>query len=68
MKQSFRDKAYKEQPELAKQTDFLMQHEAKLKKLHQQYQKDTGDIMTFMAFADFVYHNAQDLVFNPSDN
>lgn len=63
-----RERAYKENPALAMETDFIVQQEAKLKELHNKYKKDTGEEVSFIAFCDFIYHNAQDLVFNPQHN
>lgn len=59
---SFRQNAYKENPKLAIQTDWITQNESQLKVLHKKYIKDTGDTISFIAFADFIYNNAQDLI------
>lgn len=49
--------------------DFLTEHEFKLKQLHKQYIKESGDTkMSCMEFNLYIYHHAQDLVLNPSDN
>jgi hypothetical protein len=63
-----REEAYRKEPELAAITDFMTQHEKKLKKLHKKYQKDTGNKIEFVDFVVYVYHNAQDLIINPEDN
>jgi uncharacterized membrane protein len=63
-----RKKAYKENPEIARMTDFLVQHESKLKRLHKQYKKDTGDKMEFFGFVAYIYNEAQDLVLIPENN
>jgi len=48
--------------------DFINQHETKLKELWIKYEADTGDVISFEEFAAFIYHNAQDLVFDPIMN
>jgi len=57
-----RQEAYKKLPILACETDWLVAHDKQLKKLYKKFKKDTGDNMTFIAFSDFVYNNAQDLI------
>lgn len=63
-----RKKAYQQNPEIAALTDFLTQHESKLKELHKQYEQDTKDKIHFYAFVDYIFNNAQDLVLNPENN
>lgn len=63
-----RKQAYKENPEIAMMTDFLVQHEVKLKKLYKQYKKDTGDAIEFFGFVGYIFNEAQDLVLNPENN
>ena len=63
-----REKAYKQNPHIAAMTDFLTQHEAKLKTLHKKYQRETGEKMPFLGFVGYVFENAQDLVIEPANN
>lgn len=63
-----REEAFKENPALAKETDFITQHERKLKELHKQFMIDEGVDIPFIEFADYIYNHAQGLVFNPSEN
>ena len=65
---SFRDKAYKENPYITMMTDFLIQHEIKLKKLYKIFKDETGSDIQFLGFVEWIYNNAQDLVFDPSNN
>jgi hypothetical protein len=69
MKNEFRLRAHKEDPEVAKMTDFSIQHEKKLKQLHRKYVKETGQQIPYMPdFVFFMYQEGQDLVINPQLN
>ncbi len=59
-----RQKAYKENPEIAMMTDWLQGHESQLKKLHKKYLVDTGDKMEFIPFIVSIYENYPELVIN----
>ena len=63
-----RQQAHKQFPEIAQMTDFLTQHESKLKALHQKYVEESKNDIQFLEFFDYVYHNAHDLVLNPKNN
>jgi hypothetical protein len=55
----------KQNHKLATETDWIVANESKIKDLHSKYKKDTGDkTIPFIAFADYIYNNAQDLVVN----
>ena len=63
-----RQQAHQQFPEIAQMTDFLTQHETKLKELYKDLVDTTGSDIQFLEFFDYVYHNAQDLVLNPKNN
>jgi hypothetical protein len=57
-----RQAAYKENPKLAMETDWITANEEQLRKMHLKCQNDTGDKIPFIQFADYIYRNAQDLI------
>lgn len=68
MKNSFREQAYKESPEIAKLTDFAMMYNNKLRKLHKKYMEETGKKIDFIPFVIYMYKDGQDLVIEPELN
>ncbi len=64
-----RDKLRKKDPEAAKLTDFACMYEKRLRELHEKYQQDTGNKVSFIPeFVCYMYNNAYDLVVRPELN
>lgn len=63
-----RQKAYRDTPKLAMMADFVTNYDKKLKELHMQYIKDTGESIAYIAFCVYMYENAQDLIINEKLN
>ena len=66
--EKLRNNAHKENPRAAQVTDFLMQHDRKLKELYNKMKNETGEDVDYIDFVTYIYNKAQSLVFDPSMN
>lgn len=68
MEESFREKMWREEPELAALTDFATNFDSKLRRIHEAFEEISDTEIKYELFVMNIYNNWSDIIINPSEN